>query len=253
MPLTALITGGGTGIGAATARRLAKDGAHVWVAGRRVDKLEEVVSAIGPSAHPLVMDVTDADSVREGLAQMGVCDVLVNNAGGAFGAEPVESADPEDWQRMLDVNVLGTLRVTQAALPMLRQSARATIVNVGSTAGEITYEGGAGYCAAKHGVHALTGTLRLELAGTNIRVVEIMPGMVRTDEFALTRMRGDEQAAAKVYEGVDRPLVADDVADCIAFCVNAPQHMNIDRMVIRPVAQAAQHKVVREPIDWHEQ
>ncbi|NUO34851.1 MAG: SDR family oxidoreductase [Dermatophilaceae bacterium] len=252
-PPLALVTGGGTGIGAAIARRLAADGFQVVVAGRRREKLDEVVAAVeaaGGQARAVVMDVTDATSVQAGVGSLGRCDVLVNNAGGALGVTRVEDGDPEEWERMYSSNVVGTLRVTQGALPLLRQSARATIVDISSIAGERVYEGGAGYVAAKHGTSVLSETLRLELNGENIRVIDIRPGMVRTEEFSLTRLHGDKAAADKVYEGVDRPLVADDVAECVGFVVGLPQHVNIDTMVIKPVAQAAPHKVHRGSIDW---
>jgi NADP-dependent 3-hydroxy acid dehydrogenase YdfG len=251
----ALITGGGTGIGAAIARRLSRDGFDVVVAGRRREKLDEVVADIegsGGSARALVMDVTDAESVRTGMGSLARCDVVVNNAGGAIGVTRVEDGDPEEWERMYATNVVGTLRVTQAALPLLRRSARATIVDISSIAGERVYEGGGGYVAAKHGTSVVSETLRLELNGENIRVVDIRPGMVHTEEFSLTRLHGDRAAADKVYDGVDRPLVADDVAECVGFVVGLPQHVNIDTMVIKPVAQAAPHKLHRGPIDWKE-
>jgi NADP-dependent 3-hydroxy acid dehydrogenase YdfG len=251
----ALITGGGTGIGAAIARRLARDGFDVVVAGRRREKLDEVVADIegsGGSARALGMDVTDAESVRTGVGSLARCDVVVNNAGGAIGVTRVEDGDPEEWERMYATNVVGTLRVTQAALPLLRRSARATIVDISSIAGERVYEGGGGYVAAKHGTSVVSETLRLELNGENIRVVDIRPGMVHTEEFSLTRLHGDRAAADKVYDGVDRPLVADDVAECVGFVVGLPQHVNIDTMVIKPVAQAAPHKLHRGPIDWKE-
>ncbi|WP_020145706.1 SDR family oxidoreductase [Terracoccus sp. 273MFTsu3.1] len=249
----ALITGGGTGIGAAIARRLSRDGFEVVVAGRRREKLADVVAAIegaGGSALALVMDVTDPASVDEGVASLGRCDVVVNNAGGALGVTRVEDGDPEEWERMFATNVVGTLRVTQAVLPLLRRSSRATIVDISSIAGERVYEGGAGYVAAKHGTSVVSETLRLELNGENIRVVDIRPGMVHTEEFSLTRLHGDRAAADKVYDGVDRPLVADDVAECVGFVVGLPQHVNIDTMVVKPVAQAAPHKIHRGPIDW---
>jgi NADP-dependent 3-hydroxy acid dehydrogenase YdfG len=147
---------------------------------------------------------------------------------------------------MYDVNVLGTLRVTKALLPALEASGRGTIVTVGSTAGFIVYEGGGGYAAAKHAQNALVGTLRLEIVGKPVRVVEIDPGMVRTDEFSVTRFGGDQARADAIYDGVAEPLVAEDIADCIAFTATRPQHVNIDRLVVRPIAQAAQHKVHRE-------
>ncbi|GAA4112611.1 hypothetical protein GCM10022415_07490 [Knoellia locipacati] len=177
-------------------------------------------------------------------------DVLVNNAGGAIGLSPVESGDLAEWEAMYATNVLGTVRVTQAALPLLRRSPHATIVNVSSIAGERVYAGGGGYTAAKHGESVVSETLRLELNGEHVRVIDVRPGMVRTEEFSLTRLHGDRAAADKVYEGVDRPLVADDVAACVAFAVGMPQHVNIDTLVVKPVAQAAPHLLHRGPIDW---
>ncbi|MER7365581.1 SDR family NAD(P)-dependent oxidoreductase, partial [Nonomuraea wenchangensis] len=173
------------------------------------------------------------------------CDVLVNNAGGAFGLEPVAEGRLADWQRMYDVNVLGSLRMTQALTPKLIDSGDGVLVMLTSTAGLVSYEGGGGYCAAKHAQSSMAETLRLELVGQPVRVVEIAPGMVRSEGFAVTRFRGDQEAADRVYEGVPDPLSSDDVADAIAWCVTRPAHVNIDRLVIRPRAQAAQHKVHR--------
>jgi NADP-dependent 3-hydroxy acid dehydrogenase YdfG len=175
----------------------------------------------------------------------GPVTLLVNNAGGAFGMDPVEAASIDDWQRMYDVNVLGTVRVTKALLPALEASGRGTVVGVSSTAGLVVYEGGGGYAAAKHAQTAVAETLRLELVGRPVRVVEIDPGMVRTDEFSLNRFGGDATRAASVYAGVAEPLVAEDIADCIAWCATRPHHVNVDRLVVRPLAQAAQHKVHR--------
>jgi NADP-dependent 3-hydroxy acid dehydrogenase YdfG len=250
----ALVTGGGTGIGAATARRLAADGFHVVIAGRRRERLDETATAINldyPSAaSAVVMDVTSDESVRDAVASLERCDVLVNNAGGAIGVSRVEDGDLAEWQQMYATNVLGTVRVTQAVLPLLRRSPRATIVNISSIAGELVYEGGAGYTTAKHGTSVVSETLRLELNGEPVRVTDLRPGMVHTEEFSLTRLHGDQTAADRVYDGVDRPLVAEDVAECVAFVVGLPQHVNIDTMVVKPVAQAAPHKLHRAPIDW---
>jgi NADP-dependent 3-hydroxy acid dehydrogenase YdfG len=175
----------------------------------------------------------------------GPLTLLVNNAGGARGLDPVATGSVADWQWMYDVNVLGTLRVTKALLPALDASGAGTVITVGSTAAFTVYEGGAGYTAAKHAQTALVGTLRLEIVGRPVRVIEIDPGMVRTEEFALNRT-GDKEKAAAVYAGVAKPLTAEDIADCIAWCATRPQHVNIDRLVVRPIAQAAQHKVARE-------
>ncbi len=252
MSRVAIVTGASSGIGAATARRLAREGFHVLAAARRTDRLADLVAEItaaGGAATAVACDVTSDESVA-GLAQAaqqapGPVTLLVNNAGGARGLDPVESGAIEDWQWMYDVNVLGTLRVTQALLPALESSGAGTIVVVSSTAGFTVYEGGGGYAAAKHAQTAIAGTLRLELCGRPVRVIEIDPGMVRTDEFALIRFDGDPERAAAVYAGVAEPLVAEDVADCIAWCATRPQHVNVDRLVVRPLAQAAQHKVHR--------
>ncbi len=250
----AVITGASSGIGAATARRLATEGFHVVAAARRVDRLDTVVKEItdgGGRATAVPADVTEAAGV-EALAGAvdalgGELTLLVNNAGGARGSEPVEAADLADWQWMFEVNVLGTVRVAKALLPALERSGAGTVVVLSSTAGLIVYEGGGGYAAAKHAQTAVAETLRLELNGRPIRVVEIDPGMVKTEEFALNRYGGDAAKAAEVYTGVPNPLTADDIADCIAWCATRPHHVNIDRLVVRPLAQAAQHKVYRVP------
>jgi len=239
----AVVTGASSGIGAATAARLAADGFDVVLAARRLDRLAGLAERVGGRA--VQLDVTDDASVQALADSLDRVDVLVNNAGGAFDAAPVAEADLASWTRAFEVNVLGTVRVTKALLPALRASGAGDVVLMGSTAGLVSYEGGASYTAAKHGVHTLAETLRLELVAEPVRVVEIAPGMVKTDEFALNRT-GDAAKAAKVYEGVREPLVAEDVADCVAWAVTRPHHVNIDLMVVRPRAQAAQHKVHRE-------
>jgi NADP-dependent 3-hydroxy acid dehydrogenase YdfG len=249
MNRTAVITGASSGIGAATAVRLAEAGYRVVLTARRVDRLTEVAERItknGGQAETHQLDVTDRPSVDALAASLDRCDVLVANAGGAIGADSVAEASPEDWLAMYEVNVLGTLHMTQALLPKLIASGAGTVVLMSSTAGFVAYEGGGGYVAAKHGTHAIAGTLRLELSGQPVRVIEIAPGMVKTDEFALNRFRGDADKAAAVYAGVAEPLTADDVADAVAWSVTRPEHFNVDLMVIRPRAQAAQHKVYRE-------
>ena len=240
----AVVTGASSGIGAATARRLAAEGFHVWCAARREDRIKELAAEIGGTA--IRCDVTDEQQVAALAAAVGPrLDVLVNNAGGAFGADPVAQADADQWRRMYEVNVIGLMLVTKALLPALIASGAGVIVNVGSTAGRVAYEGGAGYTAAKHGTQVVTETLRLELFDQPVRVSEIAPGMVRTEEFATVRFDGDEEKAAAVYAGVAEPLVADDIADAIAWVVTRPPHVNVDELVIRPRAQAAQHKVHR--------
>jgi NADP-dependent 3-hydroxy acid dehydrogenase YdfG len=245
----AVVTGASSGIGAATARRLAAEGFHVVAAARRIDRLAALVTEIhqsGGTATAVECDVTDDGSVAALAAAAGSSvALLVNNAGGARGADPVESGTVADWQWMYDVNVLGTLRVTQSLLPALEASGAGTIVVVGSTAAFTVYEGGGGYTAAKHAETALVGTLRLELSGRPVRVVEIDPGMVHTEEFSLNRLAGDQSKADAIYAGVPNPLVADDIADCVAWCATRPHHVNVDRLVVRPLAQAAQYKVHR--------
>jgi NADP-dependent 3-hydroxy acid dehydrogenase YdfG len=245
----AVVTGASSGIGAACARRLVAEGFHVIAAARRTDRLGALAAELGPALEPIACDVTsDADVARlaqAASAAAGPTTLLVNNAGGAHGMDPVEASTVDDWQWMYDVNVLGSVRVTKALLPGLVASGAGTIVMMSSTAGLVVYEGGGGYAAAKHAQTALTETLRLELSGRPVRVIEIDPGMVRTDEFGLVRFDGDEDKAVAAYKGVAEPLVADDVADCVAWVATRPHHVNVDRLVVRPLAQAAQHKVHR--------
>ncbi|QKV93397.1 SDR family NAD(P)-dependent oxidoreductase [Streptomyces sp. NA02950] len=246
---TAVITGASSGIGAATAHRLAAAGFRVVLTARRADRIKALAGELAEAGHEAeayVLDVTDRDAVNTFAASLDRCDVLVNNAGGAIGTETVANADPADWRAMYEVNVMGVLQVTQALLPALIASGDGTVVVMSSTAGHLAYEGGGGYVAAKHGAHAIAATLRLELCGEPVRVIEIAPGMVKTDEFAVKRFRGDASQAAAVYEGVAEPLTADDVADTVEWAVTRPSHVNIDLLVVRPRAQAAQHKVHRE-------
>jgi len=250
MQRTAVVTGASSGIGAATAVKLAEAGYHVVLAARREDRLAALAGRIrdaGGRAAAHRLDVTDRAAVDALAESLDRCDVLVANAGGAVGADTVADGDPADWLTMYQVNVMGTLYVTQALLPRLIASGDGTIVVLSSTAAFVAYEGGGGYVAAKHGEHALAATLRLELCGQPVRVIEIAPGMVKTDEFALNRYRGDAAKAAGVYAGVAEPLTDEDIADAIAWTVTRPSHVNIDLMVMRPRAQAAQHKVHREP------
>lgn len=239
----AVVTGASSGIGAATARALAAVGFEVVCAARRTERIEALAAEIGGRA--VACDVTDQAQV-DALAAIvgGRLDVLVNNAGGALGQEPVAQADTDAWQRMYAVNVLGTERVTRALLPAVI-AARGAIVFVTSTAAEAAYEGGAGYCGAKAAERMLAGALRLELFDQPVRVTEISPGMVHTEEFSLTRFGGDQARADGVYAGVPDPLAAEDVAEAICWMATRPAHVNIDRLVIRPVAQAANHKVFR--------
>ena len=243
--LRAVVTGASSGIGAATVHRLRATGWSVLAVARRADRLAELAGKTGCDV--VVADVTDPADVARIVEAAGPCHALVNNAGGAFGMETVETGDPDDWQAMFDVNVLGVLRVTQALLPALRASGRGDVLVMTSTAALLTYPGGAGYSAAKHASGAIARTLRLELVGQPVRVIEIAPGMVRTDEFSTNRFRGDQEAADKIYAGVAEPLTAEDIAECLAWTLELPHHVNIDLMVVRPRAQAAQHLVARDP------
>lgn len=243
---TAVVTGASSGIGAATARALAREGYRVIAAARRIDRLT-ALAAENPLIEARALDVTDDASVAalaQSLADEELT-VLVANAGGAFDAATVADADLEAWTRGYEVNVLGTVRTVQALLPRLIASGRGLVVLMGSTAGRTAYENGGSYVAAKHAVAAIAGTLRLELCGEPVRVTEIAPGMVRTDEFAVNRFGGDAGRAAAVYAGVTEPLSAEDVAETVAWVATLPSHVNIDLLVVRPVAQAAQHKVHR--------
>jgi NADP-dependent 3-hydroxy acid dehydrogenase YdfG len=245
-----VVTGASSGIGAATVRLFREHGWDVVGVARRADRLEVLARETG--AEVFVADLTvqhDVDSLRDFLAASGPISALVNNAGGAFGMSSVEEGDPADWQRMFDINVLGVQRVTSALLPLLRRGALergvADILTVTSIAGHVAYEGGGGYNAAKFAAHALVAVLRLELAGEPIRVLELAPGMVRTDEFSLVRFGGDRERADKVYDNVPAPLTAEDIASTIVHTIELPAHINLDLVTIKPVAQAAPWKVIR--------
>ena len=243
---TAVVTGASSGIGAATALSLAREGFRVVATARRLDRLQSL-AATDSRIEARALDVTDDGSVRDLAAALADEDVtvLVANAGGAFDAATVADADLGSWTRAYEVNVLGSVRVVQALLPHLIRSGRGLVVLMGSTAGRVVYENGGSYTAAKHALAAVAGTLRLELCGQPVRVTEIAPGMVRTDEFALNRFAGDAERAAAVYAGVAEPLTADDVAETVRWVATLPPHVDVDLLVVRPVAQAAQHKVHR--------
>jgi NADP-dependent 3-hydroxy acid dehydrogenase YdfG len=241
----AVVTGASAGIGAATAKALERNGFRVVGGARRVDRVRR---ALGEGGVALELDVTRRESVDAFVAEVGRrfrhIDVLVNNAGGALGLTPVDQSNDEEWITMWQTNVLGLMYMTRACLPLLRKARNGHIVNLGSIAGFETYKGGAGYTAVKHAVRAISRTLRLELNGEPIRVTEIAPGLVET-EFSMVRFHGDRQAAKAVYAGL-KPLTAQDIADCILFAVTRPPHVDIDEMVIRPVAQAASYLVARK-------
>ncbi|HEY0695849.1 MAG TPA: SDR family oxidoreductase [Kribbella sp.] len=239
----AVVTGASSGIGAASARRLAADGFEVICAARRLDRVEALAKEIQGRA--IRCDVTSADDVAALAAEAGdKVDLLVNNAGGAFGFEPIAESDLDAWRRMYEVNVIGVAAVTKSLLPALI-AGHGQIIVIGSTAGQVAYEGGGGYVAAKHAVKAVVDTLRLELFDQPVRVSEIAPGMVRSEGFALTRFDGDQAKAEAIYAGVAEPLTSEDIADIVAWVASRPPHVNIDRLTVRPRAQAAQHKVHR--------
>ena len=241
----AVVTGASSGIGAATVVALGRLGYRIAAGARRVERVRRVV---GESGVALPLDVTKLESidtfVGEVKKKFGRVDVLVNNAGLASGLNPIDQARDDEWIEMWEVNVLGLMRMTRACLPLIRKARHGHIVNLGSIAGFETYKGGAGYTASKHAVHAISRTLRLELNGEPIRVTEIEPGMVET-EFSLVRFHGDRKAAKDVYKGV-KPLVAADIADCIVFAVTRPPHVDIDEIIVRPIAQAAAWLVARK-------
>jgi NADP-dependent 3-hydroxy acid dehydrogenase YdfG len=238
----AVVTGASSGIGAATFRTLAAVGFEVVGAARRLERVEEIAREVGGRA--LRLDVTDPDSVAKLAEAVSEVSVLVNNAGGALGLEPVAEADEEHWREMYESNVMGVMRMTKALMPALERSGDAHIVVIGSVAGVEVYPGGGGYTAAKHAVHAVTKTLRLELLGKPIRVSEVAPGMVET-EFSLVRFTGDEAKADAVYEGT-KPLTPEDVADAIAYVVTRPSHVDVDYVSIKPTDQATARDVHRD-------
>ncbi|MGH2956381.1 MAG: SDR family NAD(P)-dependent oxidoreductase [Solirubrobacterales bacterium] len=237
----AVVTGASSGIGAAAVRALGDAGFEVVAAARRLERCERLAAEVGGRA--LRLDVTDPDSVAALAREVPEASVLVNNAGGALGLDPVVEADEEQWRTMYETNVLGVMRVTRALLPALERSGDGHVVVIGSVAGVEVYEGGAGYTAAKHAANALSRTLRLELLGKPIRVSEVAPGMVET-EFSAVRFEGDQAKADKVYEGM-KPLTAEDVAEVIAFVVTRPSHVDLDYVSVKPTAQATARDVHR--------
>jgi NADP-dependent 3-hydroxy acid dehydrogenase YdfG len=242
---TAIVTGASSGIGAATARALANSGYDVVACSRRTDRLD-VLAAENAAITAHYLDITDQKSVDQLVSDLSdrKVSILTNNAGGAFDAASVLDSDPDVWSKTYDLNVVGTVRMVKAFTPAMEKLGHGHIVIISSTAGHVAYENGGSYVAAKHAETALARTLRLELNGLPIRVTEIAPGMVKTEEFAKVRF-GDAARAAKVYEGVAAPLTAEDVAEAIRWSVTLPAHFNVDSLVIRPVAQAANHKVHR--------
>jgi 3-hydroxy acid dehydrogenase / malonic semialdehyde reductase len=246
-----LITGASSGFGAAAARLFAAEGARLLLGARRLDRLEQTAAqarqAGAPEAHVHTLDVSQTASVNAFVkwarTKTKQIDVLINNAGGALGMDTVAEGKDEDWETMLQTNVLGVLRVTRAVLPLMPHDAGSSIINIGSLAGRTAYEGGAAYCAAKAGELQITRTLRLELNGTGIRVSTVDPGLAQTD-FSLVRFKGDTERARKPYEGT-HPLVAEDIAEILVWVASRPPHVNIDELLVKPVDQAAMHKIYR--------
>jgi 3-hydroxy acid dehydrogenase / malonic semialdehyde reductase len=253
-----LITGASSGFGAAAARAFGVEGARLLLGARRLERLEEVAAqarkAGAPEAHVHELDVSKTASVEQFVAWAGQkirarrsgahhLDVLINNAGGAHGLDPVAEGKDEDWETMLQTNVLGVLRMVRASLPLMLGNPGGSIINIGSYAGHAVYEGGAAYCAAKAGELQISRTLRLELSGTGLRVSSVDPGLAET-EFSLVRFKGDAARAKKTYEGMN-PLTAEDIAEILVWVANRPPHINIDNMLIKSVDQAAMHKVHR--------
>ena len=239
-----VVTGASTGIGQATARLLATRGWRVVAVARRRERLEALATEIG--CEYWAADLTDEAQVKELAAHVldrGHVDALVNNAGGAIGVDPVAEADPTAWSAMFERNVLTTLQCTRAFLPTMRARG-GDVVFLTSTAAHDTYPGGGGYVAAKHAERVIANTLRRELVGEPVRVIEIAPGLVRTEEFSLNRL-GSREAADRVYEGVAEPLVAEDIAEAIVWTLERPRHVNIDSMIVRPLAQATNTVVAR--------
>ena len=246
-----LITGASSGFGAAAARAFASEGANLLLGARREGLLKKIAAEARPNGAGKVahhfLDVSSTSSVNDFVrwarTKTRCVDVLINNAGGALGMDTVAEGKDEDWETMLQTNVLGVLRMTRAALPLLPHNAGATIINLGSYAAHVAYEGGSVYCAAKAGERQITRTLRLELNGTGIRVSSVDPGLAETN-FALVRFKGDTARAKKLYEGTN-PLVAEDIADILVWVASRPRHVNIDEMLVKPVDQAAMHKLFR--------
>jgi NADP-dependent 3-hydroxy acid dehydrogenase YdfG len=230
---TAVVTGASSGIGEATARQLRAEGFDVVIGARRKDRLAAVGEEIG--ARAIRLDVTDLESVESFASQVETCHVLVNNAGGALGLDPIEHGSDDDWLEMYDRNVMSVLRMSRAFIPKLVESGDGHIVNIGSVAGRHVYSGGGGYTAAKHAERAVSKTLRGELLGRPVRVTEIQPGLVET-EFSVVRFGGDQARADAVYEGMT-PLTADDIADCVTWICTRQSHVNVDEMVVTPRSQ----------------
>lgn len=246
------MTGSSSGIGEATARLLRERGWDVVAVARRAERLAALEADTGARAYAADLTVeADIAALAAWLAETGPVHALVHVAGGARGVDRVEDGAPDDWRWMYETNVLSAQMLVAHLLPQLRSAAadsHADTLFVTSTAAQVAYQGGGGYNAAKAAESMLVRALRLELNGEPIRVAEIAPGLVRTEEFSLNRLGGDRAAADGVYDGVENPLSAADVADVVAYTLDAPGHVNLDLVTMRPVAQSAQHVLARGPL-----
>lgn len=245
----AVVTGASSGIGEATVRALVADGWSVTALARRGDRLEALRQELGDACDYHVCDITDEDSTAAAVAAIeaaGGAKALINCAGGALGKDPVATANLDDWRAMYELNVLGTLRITQKLLPVLKRApGGGTVLIISSTAGIEPYEGG-GYCASKFAERVMARVLRLEQIGEPVRIIDISPGMVRTEEFSLKRFHGDAERAASVYDGVPDPLEAGDVAECVRWALDQPDTVDVDSIVVRPRAEGSYTKVFRQ-------
>ncbi len=245
----AVVTGASSGIGEATVRALVADGWSVTALARREDRLAALSDELGDACDYRVCDITDEDSTSAAVAAIektGGAKALINCAGGALGKDPVATADLDDWRSMYELNVLGTLRITQKLLPVLKRAAGGgTVLFISSTAGIEPYEGGGGYCASKFAERVMARVLRLEQIGEPVRIVDVLPGMVRTEEFSLKRFHGDAERAASVYDGVPDPLEAEDIAECVRWALDQPDTVDVDSIVVRPRAEGSYTKVFR--------
>lgn len=244
----ALITGASSGIGKATALKLAKNGYQLILCGRRAEKLEELKKQITTKVYTLTFDVRNREDVESQLASLPDewknIDVLVNNAGNAHGFSPIQTGDTDDWDAMMDGNVKGLLYVSRAIIPGMVERKKGHIINISSVAGKQTYPNGAVYCASKKAVEAISEGMRLDLTEHGIKITNIAPGAVET-EFSEVRFKGDKERAKKVYKGFE-PLVAEDIADLISYVLSVPERVTIADVTVYPKAQSAPSTIYRK-------
>ncbi len=250
MKKIALVTGATSGIGEACARKLAENNYNVIITGRRADRLEAIAAelkAAGAEVLPLAFDVRDRDAAASAIKGLPTewqeIDVLVNNAGGAWGLEPEYTGSYEDWDTMIDTNIKGLLTMTRLVVPGMVERNRGHVVNIGSVAGDAAYAGGNVYCATKSAVKALSDGLRIDVAHTKVRVTNIKPGLVETN-FSVTRFHGDEERAAGVYKGIE-PLTGKDIAESVYYAVSVPEHVQVAEILILATHQASGSVIFR--------